>query len=157
MPDITTLQLKEQNITIPKANAPAANYVPYKRVGQLLYFSGQTAKLNGKVKFSGKADSPASTKKAYDAARLCGLNIISQLNAALDGGLDKVKSCVRLNVYINSTTSYNEHAKAANGASDLMVEIFKERGKHTRTATGSNNLPSDSLVEIDAIFEVESA
>ena len=157
MHDITTQQLKEQNITISKANVPAANYVPYKQIGNLLYISGQTAKLNGEMKFAGKADSPASTKRVYDAARLCGLNIISQVNSALDGGLDKVKSCIRLNVYINSTSDYNEYAKAANGASDLMVEIFKERGKHTRIAVGSNNLPSDSLVEIDAIFEVEHA
>lgn len=156
MLDKTILHMSESGITIPEPNSPAANYVPYKLSGNILYISGQTAKLNGKLKYTGKATDSSSTKDAYNAARLCGLNIISQLNNALEGKLDNVSSCVRLNVYVNSTNNYNEYAKAANGASDLMVEIFGEKGKHTRVAVGSSNLPSDSLVEVDAIFEVNN-
>lgn len=157
MTDRTLQHIKSLDIEIPPNLSPAANYVPYKIVGNLLYISGQTAKLNGKLMFEGKAGDTHCTNDAYNAARLCGLNIISQLSHALDGSLDRIKSCVRLNVYINSVSDFADYAKVANGASDLMVEIFGNKGHHTRTAVGSSNLPSNSLVEIDAIFEVDNA
>jgi enamine deaminase RidA (YjgF/YER057c/UK114 family) len=150
-------RLKKLGIKIPDINAPAANYVAYKQVGNLLYISGQTAKYNGELKFIGKAGNDYGIDESYEAAKLCCLNVIGQVKEALKGNLNRVKSCVKLTVYVNSIPSFTEHPKIANGASDLMVKIFEEKGKHTRVTVGCNSLPSDSLVEIDAIFEVEHA
>lgn len=150
-------RLKDLGIEIPNSTPPAANYIAYKQVGNLLYISGQTAKDKGELKFAGKVGSDYGADKAYDAAKLCGLNVIGQVKAALGGDLGQIKSCVKLTVYVNSTSDFKDHAKVANGASDLMIEIFKEKGRHIRAAIGCNSLPSDSLVEVDAIFEVEHA
>lgn len=150
-------RLKDLGIEISNSNPPAANYARYKQVGNLLYISGQTAKDKGELKFSGKAGSDYGVDEAYDAAKLCGLNVIGQVKAALGGNLDRVKSCVKLTVYVNSTSDFKDHAKVANGTSDLMVEIFEGDGRHTRAAVGCNSLPSDSLVEVDGIFEIKHA
>ena len=141
-------------IKLPNINNPVANYIAFKKVGNLLFISGQTCRENGQMKFADKVGAVLSLDEGKAAARLCGLNILSQVKAACDGDLRKVKSCVRLNVFVNSNADFLDHAIVANGASDLMVEVFGESGKSTRTSVGVSSLPSNSSVEIDAIFEI---
>ncbi len=142
------------NIKLPTINSPVANYRAFKKIGNTLFIAGQTCRENGKMKFSGKVGKDLDIEQAKEAARLCGLNILSQVSEACDGDLSKVKSCVRLNVFVNCESNFADHAIVANGASDLMVEVFGENGKPTRTSVGVSSLPSNSAVEIDAIFEI---
>ena len=102
----------------------------------------------------GKVGKDYSLEEAQKAARLCGLNVLLQIKNALDGDLEKVSQCVRLGVFVNSTAEFYDQAKVANGVSDLMVEIFGEKGRHVRTTVSSNALPSQTAIEVDAIFEV---
>ena len=137
-------------------NPPAGNYIATKQVSNLLYIAGQTAKYEGKLKFTGKVGVDHGVDTAYAAAKLCALNMINHVKATLKS-LDRVKSCIKLTVYINSADHFTEHAKVANGASDLIIKIFKEKGQHVRSAIGCNSLPSDSLIAVDAIFEIDDA
>ncbi|MDB2414373.1 RidA family protein [Rickettsiales bacterium] len=148
-------RLKELGIELPESNLPAANYIPYYKTGNLIFIAGQTAKYNGKLEYAGKAGDKYSLEEAQKAARLCGLNILFQLKQALEGDLGKVKHCVRLGVFVNSTDDFCGQAKVANGVSDLMVDVFADKGKHVRTTVSSNSLPSHSTVEVDAIFEID--
>ncbi len=147
-------KIKKLGIEIPKAAVPVANYVGFVKTGNQLIISGQLPMQDGKVKYVGKVGEDVSTKDAVSAAQLCAINIIAQLNLALDGNLDKIKKCVKLGIFVNATPNYTDHPKVANGASDLIVEIFEEKGKHARAATGSGSLPLGAAVEIDAIFEI---
>ena len=106
------------------------------------------------MQYAGKVGEKYSLEEAQKAARLCGLNILMQIKNACDGDLEKVKKCVSLGVFVNSTDDFDSQAKVANGVSDLMVEVFGEKGKHVRTTTSSNSLPSHTTVEVEAIFEV---
>lgn len=141
-------------IELPKSNPPAANYVPFVVVNNQVYISGQTAKKDGLVIYKGKVGQTISLDDAKQAARLCGLNLLLQLKHACDGNLDKVKRCVKLGVYIQCGSDFQDHAQVANGVSDLMVDVFGNIGHHTRTAVGAVSLPSDTAVEVDATFEV---
>lgn len=141
-------------IALPNLNNPVANYIAYKKVGNLVFVSGQTCRENGAMKFAGRVGKDLTSDEGKLAARLCGLNILSQIKLACDGDLGKVKSCVRLNVFVSSAEDFFDHALIANGASDLMVEVFGDAGKPTRTSLGVYSLPSNSAVEIDAIFEI---
>jgi enamine deaminase RidA (YjgF/YER057c/UK114 family) len=146
--------LSEKKIELPKAAAPVANYVPVVIAGNLAFVSGQVTVWNGEFKFIGKLGKEFTVEQGQHAARLCGLNIIAQLQAALGGDLDRVKRCVKLGVFVNSTADFTDQPKVANGVSDLMVELFGDAGRHARFAVGTNVLPLNVAVEVDAVFEV---
>lgn len=147
-------RLAELKIELPKAAAPVANYVPTVQIGNTLYVSGQVTVWNGEFKYVGKLGKEYSVEDGQKAARLCGLNIIAQTKAALGGDLDRVKRIAKLGVFVNSTDDFGDQPKVANGVSDLMVEVFGEAGKHARFAVGTNVLPLNLAVEVDAVIEV---
>ncbi|AUG52530.1 RidA family protein [Thalassospira marina] len=146
-------RLSELGITLPAANAPVANYLPYVRSGNLVNISGQITMENGELKFVGKLGKDYGVEEGQQAARLCALNLIAQLRAAI-GDLDKVTRVVKLNAFVNSDPAFTDQPKVVNGASDTMVEIFGEAGKHARSAVGVASLPRGVAVEIDGVFEV---
>jgi len=147
-------RLKELNIDLPTPSTPAANYVPFKRAGSLVFIAGQVPNANGKDQFTGQVGKEISLEDAQKAARLCAVNILAQLKAAVGGDLDKVVSCVRLGGFVNAVPSYGQQPQVINGASDLMVEVFGDAGRHARAAVGCGSLPRNVPVEVDAIFEV---
>lgn len=153
MPGKIAARLAELKIELPKAAAPVANYVPVVLTGNHAYLSGQVTVWNGKFQFKGQLGKDLQIEDGQKAARLCGLNIVAQLQAAL-GDLDRVRRCVKLNVFVNSTSSFTDQPKVANGVSDLMVEIFGDAGKHARSAVGVAQLPLGVSVEVDAVFEI---
>lgn len=138
-------KLKEQNITLPEATVPVANYVPFTISGKLVFVSGQISQTKGKI---GK---DLTVADGYDAAKQSALAILAQLKAACGGNLDKVKSCLRLGVFVNSTDDFIEQPNVANGASDLIAEVI---GKHARAAVSSNALPRGVAVEVEGLFEL---
>jgi enamine deaminase RidA (YjgF/YER057c/UK114 family) len=147
-------RLTELKLELPAAAKPVANYVPVVRTGNQAFVSGQVPAWNGEFKFVGKLGREYTLEEGREAARLCGLNVIAQLRAALDGDLDRVKRCVKLVVFVNSVDDFTDQPKVANGVSDLMVEVFGDAGRHARSAIGVNVLPLDLAVEVEAIFEV---
>ena len=147
-------KIKELKIELPEAKAPVGNYVATKIVGNLLYVSGQVSiNSNGEL-IKGKVGKDLTTDEAYKAAERCGMSIISQVKKACKGELSKVKSCIKLTGFVNSTDDYTEQPKVINGASDLIASIFGEAGMHTRAAVSTNSLPLGVAVEVDAIFEL---
>jgi enamine deaminase RidA (YjgF/YER057c/UK114 family) len=147
-------RLRELKIELPNASAPAANYVPFVQTGNLLVMAGQVCIWNGERRFVGKLGREFGIEEGQQAARICGLNLIAQAKAALGGDLDRIVRCVRLGGFVNSTPDFLEQPRVVNGASDLMVQVFSDAGRHARTAIGTNVLPFDLAVEVDAIFEV---
>lgn len=145
-------RLGEIGVTLPPPGAPGGNYVPYVVVGDLVFMAGQVAREAGKMKYVGKVGRDVTVEQGAAAARLCAVNLLSQLKAACGGDLDRVDRCVRLGGFVNSPPDFLEHPKVINGASDLMVEVFGERGQHARTAVGVAALPMDSAVEVEAVF-----
>ena len=145
-------KLTELKIELPQAAAPVANYVPVVITGNQAFVAGQVTVWNGERKFIGKLGKEYTADEGQQAARLCGLNVLAQLQAAL-GDLDRVKRVVKLGVFVNSVADFSEQPKVANGVSDLMVEVFGEAGKHARSAVGVNVLPLNVAVEVDAIVE----
>ena len=152
MPSRIEARLSEIGITLPPPGAPGGNYVPFVVVGELAFMAGQVAREAGKMKYTGKVGRDLTVEQGQAAARLCAVNLLAQLKAACAGDLDRVERCVRLGGFVNSTPDFTEHPKVVNGASDLMVEVFGERGQHARTAVGVAALPMDSAVEVEAIF-----
>ena len=147
-------KIKELKIELPEAKPPVGNYVATKIVGNLLYVSGQVSiNSNGEL-IKGKVGKDLTTDEAYKAAERCGVSIISQVKKACEGDLSKVKSCIKLTGFVNSTDDFTEQPKVINGASDLIVSIFGEAGMHTRAAVSTNSLPLGVSVEVDAIFEL---
>lgn len=146
-------RLAELGITLPQATAPVANYVPYVVSGKLVHISGQITLENGELKFIGKLGKEYDVETGQQAARLCALNLIAQLKSAI-GDLDNVTRVVKLNAFVNSAPEFTDQPKVVNGASDTMVEVFGEVGKHARSAVGVASLPLGVAVEIDGIFEV---
>jgi enamine deaminase RidA (YjgF/YER057c/UK114 family) len=147
-------KIKELKIELPEAKAPVGNYVATKIVGNLLYISGQVSiNSNGEL-IKGKVGKDLTTDEAYKAAERCGISIIAQVKKACDGDLSKVKSCIKLTGFVNSTNDYTEQPKVINGASDLIASVFGEAGMHTRAAVSTNSLPLGVSVEVDAIFEI---
>jgi enamine deaminase RidA (YjgF/YER057c/UK114 family) len=146
--------LKRLGITLPPASSPAANYVPARWLGNQIFISGQVPSENGKDKFTGKVGSTFSIEEGRAAARLCAINILAQLKHALNGDLGRVVGVIRLGGFVNAEPDFRDHPKVVNGASDLMVEVFGEAGRHARAAVGVYSLPRNVPVEIDAIFEV---
>ena len=146
-------RLIELGIELPNPAAPAANYVPFVQTGDLVYVSGQISMdAGGLVK--GKLGDGFSLDDAYAAARLCGINLISQVRAACGGDLDRLVRVIKLNGFVNATQDFTDHPKVVNGASDLMVEVFSYQGRHARAAVGSSSLPLGVAVEVEGIFQI---
>ena len=147
-------KIKELQIELPEAKAPVGSYVATKIVGNLLYISGQISMNSKGELIKGKVGKDLTTDEAYKAAERCGLSIVAQVKKACDGDLSKIKSCVKLTGFVNSTEDFTEQPKVINGASDLIASIFAEGGMHTRAAVSANSLPLGVSVEVDAIFEL---
>jgi len=139
---------------LPEAKAPVGSYVATKIVGKLLYVSGQISIDSNGDLIKGKVGKELTTEDAYKAAERCGLSIIAQVKKACDGDLSKIKSCVKLTGFVNSTEDFIEQPKVINGASDLIASIFGDAGMHTRAAVSTNSLPLGVSVEVDAIFQL---
>ena len=147
-------KLKKLNIELPNAPDPVGAYVAFKKIGNLLFISGQLPiSIDGKIT-KGKIGKDLSLEDGYNAAKNCGLSIISQVKKACDDDLSKVKSCIKLTGFVNSTDNFVDQPKIINGASDLIASVFGEAGMHTRAAVSTNSLPLGVAVEVDAIFEL---
>ena len=147
-------KIKELQINLPEAKPPVGSYVATKIVGNLLYISGQISISENGELIKGKVGKDLSVDDGYKAAERCGLSIISQAKVACNGDLSKIKSCVKLTGFVNSTDNFTEQPKVINGASDLISSVFGEAGMHTRAAVSTNSLPLGVSVEVDAIFEL---
>lgn len=148
-------RLQEMGLSLPSPPAVLANYVPFLKVGSLVFISGQLPVWNGQIDYIGKVGLDFSIEEGQIAARLCALNILAQLKDACEGEWDQVNRCVRLGGFVHSADDFKDQPKIMNGASDLMVAVFGEKGRHTRAAVGVNALPLGVAIEIDAIFEVK--
>ncbi len=148
-------KIEELKIILPEAKPPVGSYVATKIVGNLLYISGQISISKDGELIKGKVGKELTTDEGYKAAERCGLSIISQAKVACGGDLSKIKSCVKLTGYVNSTDDFIEQPKVVNGASDLIASVFGDEGMHTRAAVSTNSLPLGVSVEVDAIFELK--
>ena len=146
-------RLKEAGITLPTPPAPVGSYVPGMRVGNLVMVSGQIPLADGKLTAAGRVGRDLTTEQAQAAARVCGLNALA-IASDVAGGLDRIARIVRLAVFVNSADGFTDQPKVANGASDLMVEIFGDQGRHVRAAVGANELPLNAAVEVELIAEL---
>lgn len=146
-------KLKDLDITLPPAPSAVAAYLPWIRTGSLIMTSGQLPWENGNIKYAGKLGEEVSDRQGYEAARLCAINAISQLNQAA-GGLEKICQIVRIEGHIHAAPGFRGHPQVLNGASDLFNAVFGERGRHTRTALGTNEMPLDAAVQISVFAEV---
>ena len=147
-------RLNTLGIALPQASVPVGNYVGYTTSGNLIFISGQLPMQDGAIAVRGRVGADVVLEDGYKAARICGLNVLAQLKAALGGSLNRVTRVVRLGGFVCVTPDFTDVPKCINGASDLMVEIFGESGKHARFAVGVNTLPGMSAVEVDATFEI---
>tara|TARA_B100000767_G_scaffold172041_1_gene160998 strand:- start:251 stop:712 length:462 start_codon:yes stop_codon:yes gene_type:complete len=147
-------KIQELNILLPEAKAPVGSYVATKITGKLLFISGQISIADNGDLIKGKLGRELKTEEGYEAARRCGLSIVSQVKKACDNDLSKVKSCIKLTGFVNSTEDYIEQPKVINGASDIIASIFGDAGMHTRAAVSTSSLPLGVSVEVDAIFEL---
>ena len=148
-------RLKENNIVLPEAPAPVGSYVASKIVGKLLYISGQISMNSKGELIKGKLGKDLNTQDGYKASERCALSILAQAKKILSGDLDKIKSCIKIVGFVNSTDDFIEQPKVINGASDMLVKILEDKGMHTRAAVSVNSLPLGVAVEIDAIFEIK--
>ena len=148
-------RLAELGIVLPTPAKPIANYVPWVKTGNLVYISGQGAVRDGKIEYTGKVGDTVSIDDAIASARLTAINIIAHLRDACGGDLDRVKRIVKLLGLVNCTTTFGDHPKVINGASNLMVEVFGDKGRHARSAVGAPSLPFGLSVEVEAIVEIE--
>jgi len=147
-------KLKELKIQIPEAPAPVGAYVAFKIIGNLLYISGQLPIGPTGEMIKGKIGKDLSLEDGQKASRYCVINILSQVKKSLNGDLTKVKNCIKITGFVNSTEDFKDQPKVINPASEILSSIFSEKGKHTRAAVSTNSLPLGAAVEIDAIFEV---
>lgn len=147
-------RLAELGITLPTPAKPVANYVGWVRTGNLVFTAGQVTLAEGKFHHIGKVGAEISLEDANKAARLCAINILSQLREACGGDLDRVKRIVKLVGFVNAVPQFTDHPKVINGASDLMVEVFGDAGKHARSAVGAGSLPLNVAVEVEAVAEI---
>ena len=146
--------LKENNIILPKAADPVGSYVAAKIIGKLLYISGQISIGSDGKLIKGKLGKDLTVEDGYKAAERCALSIVAQVKKACGGDLSRIKECVKLTGFVNSTEDFTDQPKVINGASDLIAKIFSEKGMHTRAAVSTNSLPLGVAVEVDAIFEL---
>jgi enamine deaminase RidA (YjgF/YER057c/UK114 family) len=147
-------RLKELDITLPVAPAPVASYVPFVVSGNLVFISGQVTMAPDGLKHVGIVGKDLTLEDGRSAARLCAFNVVAQLKAAVGGDLDRVRRCVKLTVFVNAVPGFAQHPEVANGASDLIVEIFGEAGRHARAAVGAGSLPRNVAAEVEAVFEI---
>ena len=147
--------IKNLGLKIPELPKALANYVPYKIVGKTMYISGQAPVKNGELIYKGKVGSDISVEDGIEAARLCVINIIAAVKTGLEGDWSKLDSFVKLTGYVNCQDTFTDQPKIINGASDLLVGIFGDHGRHSRVAVGSNALPLGIAVEIDAIVQLK--
>src|SRR5437667_9839865 len=147
-------RLREQGIELPTPSTPGADYVPFVRMGELLFLTGQVSQWNGERKFIGKVGREIGLEQARQAARLCALNLLAHLRVAVDGNLDRVVQCIRVGGFVNATPEFLDYSKVINGASELFLTVFGDAGKHTRVSVGVNGLPYGVAVEVEAIFAV---
>ncbi len=147
-------RLAELGHDVPTAPTPAANYIPWVRTGNLVYVAGQVPMAGGEFRWVGKVGRDWTVEQGQEAAKECALNILSQLKAALDGDLDRVVRAVKLNGFVNCTDDFGKQPHVINGASELMIAVFGEAGRHARSAVGVAGLPFGVAVEIDGVFEV---
>jgi enamine deaminase RidA (YjgF/YER057c/UK114 family) len=148
-------RLAELGIVLPTPAKPIANYVPWVRTGNLVYISGQGAMKDGKLEYTGRVGDTLSIDDAIASARLTAINIIAHVRDACGGDLDRVKRVVKLLGLVNCTPAFGDHPIVINGASDLMVEVFGDKGRHARSAVGAPSLPFGLSVEVEAIVEIE--
>jgi enamine deaminase RidA (YjgF/YER057c/UK114 family) len=153
MADSIEARLKELGLTLPVMPQPLASYVPTVQTGNLLFISGQVTIKDGKREYVGKLGREFDAEQGYQAARICGLNLVAQMKAAL-GDLERVKRVVKLQGFVNAVPDFTEQPKVINGASDLLVEIFGDKGRHARSAVGVGSLPMGVACEVEAIVEV---
>ena len=147
--------LKKLNLDLPEAKAPVGNYVATKISGKTLFVSGQiSVDENGQL-IKGKVGKDLDTEAGYNAAKRCALSIIAQVKKACNNDLSKIKSCIKLTGFVNSTNDFTDQPKVINGASDLIASVFGESGMHVRAAVSSNSLPLGVSVEVDAVFELK--
>ena len=154
MPGAIDARLAELGIDLPDAPAPAANYVPWVVTGKLVFIAGQVPYRDGALSHVGKLGEAFTVEDGRDCARIVAINLLAQLRAACGGDLDRVARCVKLGGFVNSTPGFTDQPRVIDGASDLIVEVFGERGRHARFAVGAPALPFDAAVEIDAVFEL---
>jgi len=148
-------KLNQMGIKIPEAAKPVASYVPFRRVGNLIYISGQDCRIDGQLKYEGKVGTDVTEKEAYEAAKITAINLLAILKSAI-GDLDKVVKIVNLHGFVNSADGFVRQPFVINGASDFLLEVFGEKGKHSRCALSANELPFNTSVEIEMIVEVEN-
>lgn len=153
MPDDIDARLKALGLALPLAPSPAANYVPFCLAQNVLYIAGQVPRGPSGIVYTGKLGADVSLEDGQKAAQLCCLNILAQVKAAL-GGFDRVARALRLNGFVNATPDFHDHPLVINGASDLLVALLDDRGRHTRVAVGAASLPGNAAVEVDAVFAV---
>ena len=146
--------IKKLNLELPEAPNPVGDYVAYKKTGNLVFISGQVSfKKDGQL-IKGKVGSDLTLEQGKDAAKACAVNILSQIKAACNGDLNKVKNCIKLTGFVNSNNEFTDQPKVINGASELIANVFEDGGKHARAAVSVNSLPLGAAVEIEAIFEI---
>ncbi len=150
----TEKRLKELGISLPGAPSPGGSYVPVVIGSGLAFVAGQIPAVDGEIRYTGTVGRDVDEATACDAARACALNVLAALRSALDGDLDRVKQCVKLGVFVQCTADFDRQPEIANSASELMVQVFGESGRHARFAVGANALPRNVTVEIDAVFEI---
>jgi enamine deaminase RidA (YjgF/YER057c/UK114 family) len=150
-------RLSELGLTLPAAGSPGGNYVPYVIAGDLVFISGQVCRQDGKLVCAGKVGRDVSVEDAQHAALVCALSLLAHLKVACEGNLERVVRCVRLSGFVNSDPEFKNHPAVINGASDVMTQIFGDRGKHARTAVGVAALPGNASVEVEGIFQIRAA
>ena len=148
-------RLNELGITLPVPAKPVANYVGWVRTGNLVYTAGQVPLKDGKIEFQGKLGKDYTVEQGAQAARICAINVVAQLKDAAGGDLDRIKRIVKVVGFVNGVPDFADHPKVVNGASDLLVEIFGDKGRHARSAVGSGSLPANVAVEVEAVAEIE--
>ena len=156
MTNIIENKLKELDIILDEASKPAGSYVPYVISNNLVFISGQLPFINGSITIKGKVGSEVSVEDGIKMAEVCAKALLSQLKSACNGDLDKVKKVVKLGGFVASDPNFIDHPKIINGASDLIVKIFEDKGRHARFAVGVASLPLNTPVEIEGIFEIEN-
>ena len=149
-------RLAELGIELPEAAAPAANYIPFVVTGNLVFVSGQIPMSGGEIKGKGKVGADVTTEQAADIARTCALNLIAQAKAACGGDLDRIARVVKLGGFVNCVDGYGDQPEVINGASNLMVDVFGDAGRHARFAVGTNALPRNVAVEVEGTFELKA-
>lgn len=148
-------RVAELGYTLPDPSSPAANYVPWVRSGNLIFISGQVPQKDGQCVYVGRLGDDVDVETGQKAAQLCALNILAHLSGAVDDDLSQVVRCVRLGGFVNAAPGFDKQPLVINGASDLMVEVLGDKGRHSRAAVGVSSLPRNAAVEVDAVFEVK--